>query len=218
MGLCMKRQLWLLCLAWVASGWSASAHAADIVVKALLKNMAVIEVDGQRESLRAGESFAGVTLISADSKAGIFDVDGVRRTLKVGRHIGAHYATPERTAVHIASDRGGHYVTPGRINNRPVTFMVDTGATTIAMNSQVARQLRIDYQKGRVHKAQTASGVVSAYGVTLDSVAVGSLILRNVEASVLEGAYPGQILLGNTYLSRVDMQVNNGVLVLQAKF
>lgn len=219
----MRQQTWqwtlcLICLTVAASCWSTSAGAADIVVKALLKDMAVVEIDGQRESLRAGESFAGVTLISADSKAGIFDVNGERRTLKVGRHMGANYTAPERTAVRIASNHGGHFVTPGRINKRPVTFMVDTGATTIAMNSQVARQLGIDYLAGQVHSAQTASGVVSAYRVMLDNVAIGSLILHNVEASVLEGAFPAQILLGNSYLSRVDMKVNNGVLVLQAKF
>lgn len=197
---------------------SLACAAADVVVKALLKNHAVIEVDGQQKFLKAGESFAGITLISADSKRGVFEIDGERQTLTVGRRMGARYKEPEKTSVRIASQQGGHYFTPGRINGRPVTFLVDTGATTVALNSLVAQQLGVDYLAGQRHRVQTAAGIVAAYRVTLTSVAVGTLTLHNVEASVLEGAFPAQILLGNSYLSRVDMQVDNGVLVLQAKF
>ena len=157
-------------------------------------------------------------MLSADSKQAVVEVDGQRKTLTVGRRIGAQYRAPEKTTVRIASQGGGHYFTPGRINKRPVTFLVDTGATTIAMNSQIAQQLGIDYKSGKRHRVQTASGTETAYRVTLQSAAVGALTINNVEASVLEGAFPAQILLGNSYLSRVDLQVDEGVLVLQAKF
>lgn len=197
---------------------SLPCFAADMVVKALLKNHAVIEVDGQQQMLEAGESFAGVTLISANSKHGVFEVQGERRTLTVGRRMGAHYKAPERPAVRISSQAGGHFFAPGRINGRTVTFLVDTGATMIALNSQVAQDLGLDYLSGQKHQVQTAAGIVAAHRVNLASVSVGTLTLHNVDASVLEGAFPAQILLGNSYLSRVDMQVDNGVLVLQAKF
>lgn len=192
--------------------------AADIVVKALLKDKAVVEVDGQQKLLRMGDSFAGITLISADSKAGVFDVNGTQRTMGVGRRIGATYKEPDKAEVRINSHRSGHYYVRGAINSKPVTFHVDTGATMIAMSSVTARQLGIDYLSGRQHRVQTASGIVAAYGVTLAKASVGPIVLNNVEASVLEGAYPRDILLGNSYLSRVNMRFDDGVLVLQAKF
>lgn len=193
--------------------------AADvIVVKALFKGNAIIEVAGEQKRLEVGDSFAGITLLSADSKEAVLDVAGERKTLTVGRQIGSNYRDPEKTTVRINRRQGGHFFTPGRINNQPVTFLVDTGATSIAMNSRVARELGIQYLEGRRHMVQTASGVVPAYEVTLSSAAVGSLALHNVKASVLEGSFPAEVLLGNSYLSRVNMQVESGVLVLQAKF
>ncbi len=194
------------------------AQAADILVKALFKDNAIIEVDGERKRLKKGDSFAGVTLLSADSEKAVVEIEGERKTLRVGRRIGTNYRDPEKTTVRINRHQGGHFFTPGRINNRPVTFLVDTGATSIAMNSGIAHELGISYSDGERHMVQTASGMVQAYRVILSSVSVGSLTLHNVEAGVLEGLFPTQILLGNSYLNRVNMQVDDGVLVLQAKF
>jgi aspartyl protease family protein len=208
----------LLLTVMLMCGLSSQAQAADILVKVLFKNNVIIEVDGERKRLKTGDSFAGITLLSADSEKAVVDVQGERKTLRVGRRIGTNYRDPEKTTVRINRQQGGHFFTPGRINNRPVTFLVDTGATSIAMNSQIARELGINYRDGRQQMVQTASGMVSAYSVTLHSVAVGSLTLQNVEAGVLEGSFPMQILLGNSYLNRVNMQVDDGVLILQAKF
>jgi len=207
----------LLLMALLISGLP-QAQAADILVKALFKDNAIIEVDGERKRLESGDSFAGVTLLSADSEKAVVEIQGERKTLRVGRRIGTLYRDPEKTTVRINRQQGGHFFTPGRINKRPVTFLVDTGATSIAMNSRIARELGISYSDGQQQMVQTASGTVLAYRVILSSVSVGSLTLHNVEAGVLEGSFPTQILLGNSYLNRVNMQVDDGVLVLQAKF
>lgn len=192
----------------------------EIVVKGLLKNMVVLEINGVQRTIRAGgTSPEGIKLISASTKEAIVEIDGDRRRLELSRRIGGvPYTEPERELVRISRGVGGHYFTPGRINGRQVSFLVDTGATSVVMNSLVADKLRIDYRAGTPIKVQTASGIASGYRVTLQSVAVGNVKVNNVEAVVNAGAYPTEILLGNTYLGRVEMKVDRGVLILQAKY
>jgi aspartyl protease family protein len=85
--------------------------------------------------------------------------------------------------------------------------MIDTGATTIAMNSAVARRLGIDYQRlGRAGAANTAGGMVRTYYMKLDSVQVGDILLHGVDAGVIEGDYPTDVLLGNSFLGRLDLR------------
>jgi aspartyl protease family protein len=127
------------------------------------------------------------------------------------------YRAPEKSVARVAQGAGGHYFTPGRINRRPVNFLVDTGATAVAMNSKVAEGLGIDFRKGRVISVSTAAGITSAYEVLLDSVSVGGVEVSNVKALVQEGHFPQEILLGNSYLQRVDVKIERGVLVLQSR-
>lgn len=192
----------------------------SIVVRGLLKDMLVMEVDGVQRILKAGKtSPEGITLIAADTKRAVVEIDGQRQELTLTRRIGGgEYKAPERAEVRIARGVGAHYFTPGRINNQPVNFLVDTGATSVSMNSLIAQKLRIDYTKGVPVRMSTASGVAQGYRVLLSSVAVGTVQVNNVEAVVTEGAYPTEILLGNSYLAQVEMKIDAGVLVLQSKF
>ena len=191
----------------------------DIVVKGLFKNGAIAEINGKQRMLKVGRrSPEGVLLISADSQKAVAEVDGERRELVLDQRIGGTYAEPERAEVRIARGDNSHYYTPGRINNRPVNFVVDTGASSIAMHTQQAKALGIQYLRGKVMLVGTANGTTEAYKITLNNVSVGDVVVHNVEAVVMEGMSPDYILLGNSYLSRVEMKVDSGVLVLQAKF
>ncbi len=214
----MRRYICLtaVCVLWAAQVWAAP----KVVVRGLLKNMAVLEIDGVQRTLRAGKtSPEGVTLVSANTKEAVIEIEGKQERVGLSRQIGGvAYSQPERQVVRIARGVGGHYFTPGRINNQAVSFLVDTGATTVAMSALMAQKLRIDYRAGRPVSVQTANGIARGFRVVLQSVSVGTVKLNNVEAIVNEGAFPADILLGNSYLSRVDMNVDNGVLVLQAKF
>ena len=110
------------------------------------------------------------------------------------------------------------YRVVGSINGFPVRFLVDTGASSIAMNSAQARRLGIDYRvEGKPGMASTASGVVRSYGVVLDRVKVGDIELRNVRAEIIDGSHPQQVLLGMTFLSRVDMAREGQMLELTSK-
>lgn len=195
-----------------------TATAMDIQTRMLARGSALLEIDGKQRMLRDGnKSPEGVLLVSSDGKKAVIEVDGKRQTLTLTRRIATNFTTAQKSVVRIASTHGGHYVTPGRINGMPVEFMVDTGATMIAMNYVVAERLGIDYRAGRPIKVNTANGVAQAYEVILSSVSIGDLEVQQIRAAVSSTEFPQVILLGNSYLGKVDMQVDNGVLLLQSR-
>ena len=119
----------------------------------------------------------------------------------------------------LEQDRNGHYQVEGQINNQSVNFLVDTGATAVAMNANQARRLGIDYRViGRQSGVTTASGVEHAWAVTLDTVKVGDLELHNVGAVVLEGAHPATTLLGMTFLGRLEINNDGRLMTLRKKY
>lgn len=196
---------------------SAFVGATDVVVKGLFAGQAVLVVDGKQKLLKQGQVYRGVELIAADSNEALVVIDGEPRSLKVSTRIANSYRAAKKHEVRLLQSGGGHYVTPARINNRPVTVMVDTGATVVAMNLPQAKALGLDYKSGAKVKVSTANGVANSYQILLPSVTVGTVKVNNVDAIVSEGEFPEVILLGNSYLSRIDMSVDQGVMVLQSR-
>lgn len=199
---------------------TAEAGAQEITVLGLFKGKAVLQVDGNRRVLAEGErSPEGVRLLSADSEGAELEINGRRQRYSLGMHIGSSYRSAEKAEVQIWPDPSGMYLAAGTIDGQSVDFLVDTGATFISINSSQARRLGIEYQrKGKPGMVETASGRERVYQVVLDSVAVGSVKLLNVPAVVLEGELPSRILLGMSFLDRVEMQRSSGALVLSNKW
>lgn len=190
------------------------AAVPSIVVEALFPDTAVLKIDGQRKTLRVGQSYGGVTVIAAYSRTATLEVDGKQMVVGLSRHIGGSYQQPKAQVVTIARDERLQYQTTAAINGRNVQVLVDTGANVVAMSSIHAQALGIDASAGVPSRVETASGLVGARLVNLDSVSVGGIKVNNVQASVVEGSFPGTILLGMTYLQHVKIQENNGVLSL----
>ena len=214
-----RRWCFLLVAFFSLAMFSLPTSALDIVVKGLFKNGAVLDIDGQQRMLKVGKvSPEGILLIEADSKKAVIELNGAKRTLFLSGQIGAHYSKPEVAEVRIAASRGDHHYASGMINNQRVSFLVDTGATAVSMSADHAKRLGLDYKSGKPGRASTASGVADTYSITLRQVSVGGISLSNVRASVVVGSYPKEILLGNTFLSRVNFKVESGVLVLQKKY
>lgn len=204
----------LLCLS-----QAVVANTSHIVVKGLFSGRAVLEVSGRSHMLKEGKtSPEGVTLLRATSKFAQIEYQGKIEKLYLNRQVGTIYDSGGLTEVTIPRGANGHYVVSGRINNRWVEFMVDTGATSVTLNSFIADQLGISYKDAPTVALQTAQGHTQGYQVVLSSVAVGDLLLTNVSAFIIEGRFPQTILLGNTFLSRVNLRVDNAAMVLQAKY
>ena len=196
-------------------------HAVDkVVVLGLFSNKAVVEVDGQRRVLSVGQrSPEGVLLISADSEVALLEIDGKNQRLKLGSHIGSSFTRPKQESVTLWPTTNGMYQATGSINGYTVDFLVDTGATTVAMNAMTAKRLGINYRlEGKPGVVETASGRERVYKVRLDMVTVGPIRLRNIPAMVLDGEMPRQVLLGMSFLQRLEMQREGTALMLKQKW
>lgn len=199
--------------------------ATQVQVVGLFPGAAVINVDGQRKLVKVGQTGpGGVQVISADSKGAVLRVDGVERSYGLSREYNPATSTdspaaPQKAQLSIARGNNGHYQVAGSIEGHPVQFLVDTGATSVAMNESQARRLGIDYRvKGLPMKASTASGTVNAWRVKFDRIKVGSLEVLGVEGAVIEGEAPVEVLLGMSFLNRVRWREEQGVLMLESKF
>jgi aspartyl protease family protein len=206
--------LLLLCAAPLLSPSPARAQAASVTVEALLPNTAVLMINGQRKTLKAGASFQGVKLLSADSNVAVLEINGERKRLGLNRNITTNYVAPERRNVDIPRNERMQYIITARVNGRSIQVMVDTGANVVAMNDRQALALGLDYQAGLPSKLETASGLVDAWIVNLQSIEVGGIRVDNVRATVSEGEYPSTILLGMSFLQHVEMRERDGVLSL----
>ena len=199
---------------------SLAVSAPMVQVVGLFPGAAVLNVDGQRKLVKVGQAGpGGVEVVSADSRGAVLRVGGVERSYGLSReYSGAGYAAPEKTQLSVAKGVGGHYWIAGSINSQPVQFLVDTGATSVAINENQARRLGIDYRAaGQPLLVNTASGTAKAWRVRLNSVKVGSIDVLGVEAVVLEGESPSEALLGMSFLGRVSWREDQGVLRLESK-
>ncbi|MHB1370930.1 MAG: retropepsin-like aspartic protease family protein [Pseudomonadaceae bacterium] len=199
---------------------SLAVSAPMVQVVGLFPGAAVLNVDGQRKLVRVGQTGpGGVEVVSADSRGAVLRVGGVERSYGLSReYSGAGYAAPEKTQLSVAKGVGGHYWIAGSINSQPVQFLVDTGATSVAINENQARRLGIDYRAaGQPLLVNTASGTAKAWRVRLSSVKVGAIDVLGVEAVVLEGESPSEALLGMSFLGRVSWREDQGVLRLESK-
>jgi aspartyl protease family protein len=192
--------------------------ALEIEAKMLAQGSAVLIIDGTQRMLREGNrSPEGVLLVSADGKQAVLEIEGKRKTISLSRSIGSQFKKASKTEIRIASGDGGHYYANGLVNGRSIKFVVDTGATYVAMSSQVAERLGIDYRAGTPVVMNTANGTANAFQVTLNNVSVGNIVVHQVTAVVHAGNFAMDTLLGNSYLSKVDFKIDQGVLVLSEK-
>jgi len=118
----------------------------------------------------------------------------------------------ERT-VELQRNRYGHYVTSGTINNKPVTFMVDTGATSVSIPAAVAKEIGL--KPGAKKYANTANGSIDVYATTLDKLTIGNITLRHVAADINPHYEGDGILLGMSVLKYLDFAQEGDTLTLR---
>ena len=118
-----------------------------------------------------------------------------------------------RIEVVLARNRMGHYVANGSINGVPVTFLLDTGATGVAISPALAAEVRAP--RGQAVMSQTANGTVRAYLTQLDSVRLGAIEQNRVRATIAPGLADGQVLLGMSFLKNLEMIQRGDELTLR---
>ena len=195
--------------------------AEQVQVVGLFPGAAVLNVDGQRKLVKVGQAgLGGVQVISADSRGAVLRVNGVERAYSLSREAGSGGASaPVKAQTSIARGADGHYRVVGSVGGHSIAFLVDTGATSIALNESQARTLGIDFRVvGQPMVVNLATGTAKAWRIKLPQVKVGPLEVLGVEAFVLEGEGANDALLGMSFLNRVRWHEDQGLMVLESKF
>jgi aspartyl protease family protein len=199
---------------------TSAALAADSGVRviALFSGKALLQVGDQQKVVNQGETFEGVLLESASGRGAVVVIDGNRQKLGLNQSIAGNFKKPNRTRMKIFPDALGMYYVDGKINGLATRFLIDTGATFVTMSGNHASRLKIDYRKGTYSSAQTASAVVPVWQIKLASVSIGGIELKNVDATVIAGERPFDVLLGNSFLRRTRIQQAGSVLEIEKRY
>ena len=181
---------------------------------------ALLMINGAPHTLAVGSTIKGVTLkrvmpgqaeVEIGGKLLLVAIGGAPASVGAG---GGGGATGRE--ILIAAGPGGHFVTSGQINGKPVQFMVDTGATVVAIGRGEAERLGIDWKKGQPTMSHTAAGTVMSYSVSLTSVRIGDVEVFGVNAMILPAEMPF-VLLGNSFLGRFSMRRDANVMKLEKR-
>ncbi|WAJ38181.1 TIGR02281 family clan AA aspartic protease [Pseudomonas sp. GOM7] len=115
--------------------------------------------------------------------------------------------------VSLAGNRQGHYLLDGQINDQPVTFLLDTGATAVAIPETLARRLGL--KRGAPITLSTANGRTTGHRTRLDNLRLGDILLHDVAALIAPGMDGDEVLLGMSALKQLEFTQKGGTLVLR---
>ncbi|MGL4667761.1 MAG: retropepsin-like aspartic protease family protein, partial [Saezia sp.] len=220
---------------------SSFAQTTSVTLGGVIGNKAMLNIDGQPpRTLGVGQQFQGVKLLSVQGQsATVFITQADGQTQKITLRVGQapftinsatsappttsstngrntsdsqNRCTPAEQPIYVS--RHGMFQTLGYINGKAVDFIVDTGASFVSMDEKQAIALGItNYKEGQPIKMSTANGTITSYLITLDSVRVGFIEIKNVPADV--GGNQNIILLGNSFLSQLEVEMSPNRLVLR---
>ena len=206
----------------VLFAWLPAALAADVALIGVIGDKAaVLALDGgDPKTVKVGQKWNGITVLEVRKDQATVEVDGKKRVLVRGQHYrgtGANAPSSGPQSVVLAADPSGHFFTMGSINGVTVRFLLDTGATLIALPGGEATRLGIDYRKGQRGLANTANGTVVVYQIKFDTVKIGDIEVANVDGVVIEEGL-NIALLGMSFLNRVNMKREGDSMTLTRRF
>lgn len=203
-----------VCLS-TALAFCLPAQAQDVALAGILGGKALLVVNGSApRGVAPGESHMGVQVVSVGREDAVVDSAGGRRSLRLGEapvRVGGS-GTGQRVV--LKADARGHFVSSGQINGRIMQYMVDTGASTVAIGRPDAQRMGLKFEEqGQSVRMNTANGVAQGWRMRLDSVRVGDVELRGVDAIITPQPMP-YVLLGNSFLREFEMSRNGDEMML----
>jgi aspartyl protease family protein len=198
----------------------APAQATDVALVGLYSGKALVIIDGGKPRVVpvGTTTREGVKVLSLEEGAANLEIDGHTRRLTIGQHaVSAGSDSSSGGTATLTADAAGHFITMGTVNGAPTRFLVDTGATLIAMSAADATRANVDYQRGEPGVVMTANGPVRVWRVMLNSVRVGDVVVNQVDASVQENNLPFA-LLGMSFLNRMEMRRDGSTMTLKKRF
>ena len=197
------------------------ANAQSVALAGMLGKQALLVVNGSApKSVAPGDTHQGVKVISTSADQAVIEQAGKRMTLRIGEapvSMGGAAGGPRGNRIVLTASTGGHFLTPGQVNGKAAHFMVDTGATSIAMGALDAERAGINFKSGQPVNMATANGMTQGYRIKLNSVRIGDVEVFDVEAVVTPNAMPF-MLLGNSFLTRFQMTRENDQMTLTRRY
>ncbi len=202
------------------------ALAQEIDLQGILPGgKAVVSIaGGSPRIVQAGAMLDGAKITAVDANSIMVESAGKKFRVELGagpmRLQAASAANGSGSGagkVVLTADSRGHYVTTGFINNKPQQFLVDTGASIVAVSKADAIRLGLNLAKGRTVQANTANGLAYGTAIRVDRLRIGDITVHDVETWVLD-ELSGPALLGMTFLSRTAMQQEGGILTLVKRY
>jgi aspartyl protease family protein len=212
-----KPQALLAALLLLGSAW---AHADSVMLTGTIGSRAILIVNGgPPKTVAVGETYKGVRVVSVQSDQAQVEFSGQRLALRMDTptSVGGAGGGGGGTRIVLPADTRGHFMTSGTINGRTVSFMLDTGATSVSMSAADAGRIGIEYQKGTPVQMSTANGVVQGWRVQLASVRVGDVEIYDIDAVVSPLPMP-YVLLGNNFINRFSMKRDSDQMVLEKRY
>ena len=129
------------------------------------------------------------------------------------RHLLESASSEDDAELTLLRNRMGHYVAPGYINGAPVVFLLDTGATHVALSEELANELGLI--RGHVATSMTANGLVQGWMTELDRVQLGPFSMSGIRATIMPSMQGSEVLLGMNFLKHLEMMQKGGKLILR---
>ena len=216
-----RSKTWLLASVAGASLLLASAaQAQSVALTGVLGSKALLVIDNSApRALAANESAQGVQVVSVGKDEVLVSIKGKTHTVRLGAapvSVGGGAAPANGTKVVLTADNLGHFNGTGLINGKPMNYMVDTGASTVALSRADAERMGINYQQGQPVNMSTANGVTQGWLVKLNSVRIGDVTVYGIAAVITPQPMP-HVLLGNSLLNGFQMTRQGGQMVLEKR-
>lgn len=200
---------------------AGAVQAQSVAMTGGMGSKALLVIDGTLpKAVGVGDTHKGVKVISVNSDQTVVEVNGKRQTVVLGGapvSIGGGAAGESGSQIVLTAVSHGHFMAQGSVNGRSTQFLVDTGASTVAMGAAEADRIGIKYENGRRIRLNTANGVTTGYLVTLNRVRIQDVEVFNVEATISPQPMP-YMLLGNSFLTRFQMNRHNDTLTLTRRY
>ncbi|HSC65074.1 MAG TPA: retropepsin-like aspartic protease [Caldimonas sp.] len=199
---------------------AGGAAAQTVSMGGSLGSNALLVIDGKPRTVAVGATVDGIKVVSVSGNEAVVELKGKRVVLRLGDaqvNLGGKASEGGGKQIVLTAQSGGHFHANGAINGQSVRFMVDTGATMVALDKYEAERLGVDYKNGRRGITRTANGDMPVYGTKLASVRIGDVVVYDVDAVVSPSPMP-YILLGNSFLTRFQMKRENDVMTLDLRY
>ena len=197
---------------------ATASHAQSVTMSGVMGSKALLIINGGTpKALSTHESHQGVRVVHIQGDSAIVEIQGQRQTLRIGdAPVSVGQGLSSNRKVVLRADNRGHFRESGWINNKPMQYMVDTGASVIAIGQSDAERMGIDFEKGQPITMRTANGNAQGWRIKLDTVRVGGITAYGVEAVVGTQPMP-YVLLGNSFLSQLHLTRQGNEMVLEQR-